>query len=151
MLKVVDVPPDRARVDAIVIGMKRRTVASIAFTIAATVFSVVGVTGPARAAVTEFCSTPFAKAGYACFLSTGDKFKVSDNYADGLRSVVLWVTDYGRSGECHNANGAESGWVWCNYNFKEDRIVRFLVVARDGANGADQYPTWQVIAYTSGR
>lgn len=131
--------------------MRRRITASIASTIAATTLAVVGVTGPAQAAVTEFCSTPFAKAGYACFYSTGDKFSVYDNYEDGLRSVVMWVTDYGRSGECHNANGAASGRVWCNYNFKEDHIVRFIVVARNGANGKDQYPTWQVIAYTSGR
>ncbi|GAA3769768.1 hypothetical protein GCM10022225_65730 [Plantactinospora mayteni] len=132
-------------------GMKRRIIASIASTTVMTALAVLGISGTAQAAVTEFCTQPFAKAGFACFYSYGDKFKVTDNYKDGLRAVVIWATDYGRSGECHDADGADNGYTWCNYDFKENQLVFFAVVARDGANGKDQYPTATVIGHTSGR
>lgn len=37
---------------------------------------------------------------------------VADNYVDGHRAVLEWETDYGSSGECHDANGAANGYVW---------------------------------------
>lgn len=131
--------------------MKRRVSATIASTTILTLLAVFGISGAAHAKVTEFCNMPFSKAGFACFYSDGDRFKVGDNYADGLRAVVVWVTDYGRRGECHDANGAANGYTWCNFNLAEDSIVFFSVVARNGANGADQYPSNVVLAHTSGR
>jgi hypothetical protein len=131
--------------------MKRRLIAGIASTAAMTMVTVLGFSTAAHAAVTEFCNLPFSKAGFACFYSTGDKFKVADNWADGLRSVVIWATDYGRTGECTDANGAANGYVWCDVDLAENHLVYFVVVARNGAGGANQYPSNTVIAYTSGR
>ncbi|MFE2732145.1 hypothetical protein [Streptomyces sp. NPDC059349] len=118
--------------------------------------TILATTTPASAAVTKFCSLPYQQAGYACFYSDGDKFEVTDEVKDGLRSVVIWTLMDGnrivRSGECPNAAGYATT-VTCNYDFPEgsQMIVDFDVVARNGANGADQYPTPAVIAYVSGR
>jgi len=107
---------------------------------------------PAQAATTEFCTQPGAHAGYGCFWSTGDIIGVNDMLKDGLRTVVEWVTDNG-GGECHDANGANNGWTYCDYDFTEgtNKTIAFRVVARDGANGADKYPTVTVIGWISGR
>jgi hypothetical protein len=79
-------------------------------------------------------------AGTGCFESYGDKIYAKDQKADGLRTVVKWETDYGRSGECHAAGGAGSD-NYCNYDMREDRAVRFKVLLRNGADGADRYAT----------
>jgi hypothetical protein len=131
--------------------VKRRIVTGIATSTVAAALVVVGGATAAQAAVTEFCSGPFSGAGFGCFYSTGDKFKVADNYADGHRAVLEWETDYGSSGECHDANGAGNGYVWCDYDLRENQLVWFKIVAREGANGKDLSSTNWVLAYTSGR
>ncbi|MEV6173125.1 hypothetical protein AB0L99_33570 [Streptomyces sp. NPDC051954] len=136
----------------------RRTLTALG-TAAATLGTVLATTTPASAAVTKFCTQAFAKAGYGCFYSSDDRIEVLDNYADGLRSVVVWyVADNGNGnkildrGECHNAKGAGKT-ATCDYDFPEGRkiFINFAVVARNGANGADQYPTNAIIGYVSGR
>ena len=136
----------------------RRMLAAVGVS-AITAGTVLATTTPASAAVTRFCSPPFAKAGYACFYSSDDRIEVLDNYADGLRSVVVWyVADNANGnkildrGECHNAKGAGKT-VTCDYDFKEGRsiFINFAVVARNGANGADQEPTTATLGYVSGR
>ncbi|MDH2390998.1 hypothetical protein QCN29_19825 [Streptomyces sp. HNM0663] len=77
-------------------------------------------------------------AGTACFQSYGDKFLMKDNKADGLRVVAEWRTDYGRSGECHWTGTADGGWGECNYNMRESGDVKFRVVVRNGADGANK-------------
>ncbi|GAA3858030.1 hypothetical protein GCM10023084_09640 [Streptomyces lacrimifluminis] len=120
---------------------------------------VLTATTPASATVTKFCTLAFAKAGYACFYSSDDRVEVLDNFADGLRSVVVWyVADNGNHnkildrGECHNAKGAGKT-VTCDYDFPEGRqiFINFAVVARDGANGANQHPSNAIIGYVSGK
>ncbi|MBZ2409043.1 hypothetical protein HX747_17500 [Streptomyces sp. L06] len=80
--------------------------------------------------------------GNACFDATGDKFLLSDNRADGMRLVVRWVAvdGSGRSGECHDADGASNGVKVCDYNFREGKnnYVKFQAMTRKGANGKDQ-------------
>jgi hypothetical protein len=131
--------------------MKRRAFAMTVSATILTLLAVFGITGAAHAKVTEFCNIPFSKAGFACFYSDGDWFKVGDNFEDGMRAVVIWVTDYGRSGECHDADGAANGYTWCNFNLAEGHTVVFSVVSRNGANGANKNESNVVIAYTSGR
>ncbi|MGW7438484.1 hypothetical protein [Streptomyces sp. NPDC054849] len=73
-------------------------------------------------------------AGEGCFKSYGDKIWVKDGKSDGLRVVVKWETNYGRTGECHQTGGTGSSGV-CNYDMREDGKIRFSVMRRDGANG----------------
>lgn len=131
--------------------MRRRMLATVTLTFVAAAGTLLGAGSPAHAATTVFCSQPANPSGDACFYSTGDKFAVQDIRKDGLRAVVIWNTDYGRSGECHDANGAQNGWTWCDYDFAEGHTLRFVVVARDGANGANQWPSNVVTAWISGR
>ncbi|MFI1173371.1 hypothetical protein [Streptomyces melanogenes] len=136
----------------------RRTLTAAA-TAAVAVGTALTTVTPASAAVTKFCTQPFAKAGYACFYSSDDRIEVLDNYADGRRSVAVWyVFDNAngnkilRRGECHNAEGAGKT-VTCHYDFPEGRNIHinFAVVARNGANGANENPTNAVIGAVSGR
>ncbi|MEV1006531.1 hypothetical protein [Streptomyces sp. NPDC049881] len=91
-----------------------------------------------------------APAGAVCFSSYGDKITVLDTLADGYRVVGDWQTDYGRSGECHNANGANNTSVTCNYDMRENRTIRWRACLRKGANGADHkcgaWTGWRPIA-----
>jgi hypothetical protein len=131
--------------------MRRHILTTITLTLVAVAGTLFGVGAPAHAATTTFCVQPFNTSGDACFYSTGDKFAVQDMRPDGMRAVVIWHTDYGRSGECHDANGAQNGWTWCDYDFAEGHTLQFVVVARDGANGANRYPSPVVYAWISGR
>ncbi|WP_149182488.1 hypothetical protein [Streptomyces sp. TRM49041] len=78
------------------------------------------------------------KAGTGCFKSYGDKFLMDDHKGDGYRVIAQWYTDYGRSGECHWAGGASAGWGECNYNMRESGNLKFRVVLRNGATGANE-------------
>ncbi|WP_416968437.1 hypothetical protein [Streptomyces sp. 4F14] len=136
----------------------RRSLAAVG-TAAVAAGMVLTATTPASATVTRFCTQAFAKAGYACFYSSDDRIEVLDNYSDGLRSVVVWyVADNGNHnkildrGECHNAKG-EGKTVTCDYDFPEGRniYINFAVVARNGAKGADQFPTAAIVGYVSGK
>lgn len=92
-------------------------------------------------------------AGRAGFKDAGDHILVSDKQADGLRAVTEWKTDYGRSGTCHDDDGADNGDIICNYDMSESAKVNFRVVLRNGANGANQYASswngWVPISYSS--
>lgn len=93
-------------------------------TAAATAARVLATTTPASAAVTRLCTQAFAKAGFACFSPSDDRIEVLDNYADGLRAVVVrYVAD--------NANGA-GRTATCAYDFRVGRsvFITFAVVAR---------------------
>ncbi|GAA3246615.1 hypothetical protein ACFO1B_49655 [Dactylosporangium siamense] len=80
--------------------------------------------------------------GHGCFVSYGDKITVRDNMEDGLRVIVTWQTDYGRSDVCHNAKGFDTT-VTCNYDMREDSRIRFEVCNRNGASGANlNCTTW---------
>lgn len=137
----------------------RRTVTACA-TAAASLMAAFAFSSPAHAATTKFCNAPFAKAGGVCFYSDGDDITVTDNYADGLRSVARWWVedrDHGNrivdSGECHNANG-KGTTVTCDYDFPEGKnmIIVFSAAAREGADGKDQYSDDTVtIGWVSGR
>ncbi|MGW6722102.1 hypothetical protein [Streptomyces sp. NPDC054995] len=117
---------------------------------AASVAAVLAVGTPSHAATTKFCGPPYAVA-LGCFYSTGDDFTVQDMRADGKRAVLKWTTDYGRSGECHDANGANNPPTKCDYNLAEGRTLLFWTVIRDGANGADEGTSDPMTAWTSGR
>ncbi|MGA5168773.1 MULTISPECIES: hypothetical protein [Streptomyces] len=161
---LIKITPDHSNQIGGTISVKKfsartRRVLTAMGTVAATAGTLLATTTPASAAVTRFCTQPFAKAGYACFYSSDDRIEVLDNYADGRRSVVIWyVADNANGnrildrGECHNAKGAGKT-VTCDYDFREGRsiFINFAVVSRDGANGADRDPTTAVIGYVSGR
>lgn len=110
--------------------------------------------------MTKFCNAPFSKGGSVCFYSDGDNITVTDNWADGLRSVAKWWVedrDHGNrvvaTGECHNANG-KGTTVTCRNDFPEGKnvVIGFYAVAREGANGRDQYPDDHItIGWVSGR
>ncbi|MEE1938821.1 hypothetical protein V1L54_05235 [Streptomyces sp. TRM 70361] len=112
---------------------------------------------PAPADTTQFCSLPKGAAGMACFYSDGDRFSVADLLADGLRVGVIWELhggpQDGRTGECQDADGADNGNTWCDYDFPEGsaHAVEFVTVARDGANGEPQAHGDPIVAYVSGR
>ncbi|WP_406399711.1 hypothetical protein OH805_11625 [Streptomyces sp. NBC_00879] len=107
---------------------------------------------PAQAAtVTKFCSMPFERAGVGCFYSTGDTITVQDMWADGLRSVVVWGSSDGKSGECHDANGANNPPTTCKYDVAENGILVFHVESRSGAKGKASNATAPITAWTSGR
>ncbi|MFE1439209.1 hypothetical protein [Streptomyces sp. NPDC058739] len=121
--------------------MKYRYIAAVA--IAGTVSVGVVATGPASAAAgTRTCIPYFhAPKGDVCFDADGDKFVISDMVSDGRRLVVKWTAfdGSGRSGECHDADGANNGVTVCNYDFVEgrDHYVKFQGMTRNGARGTD--------------
>ncbi|WP_369146465.1 hypothetical protein [Streptomyces sp. R44] len=148
----------------------RRTLTTAAVLVTSAV-SAVAVSGSAYAntgpGYTEFCTQPFAKAGGACFYSDNDSFKLTDNYADGLRSVLRWeLGDRAkkgtpgyiiRRGECHNTLGANKTIV-CDYDFPEGKLngtsrylVHFKVESQDGPSGRPVYYVGGPIGYVSGR
>src|SRR5690349_15630237 len=98
------------------------------------------LTVPAQAAGITECRTLSNGSGRAlaggCFDSYGDRVTATDFYGDGLRAVVELRTDYGRTDECHDADGSDNGGVVCNFNMREDGNVMFRIVVRNGAGGA---------------
>ncbi|WP_193103235.1 hypothetical protein [Brachybacterium sp. FME24] len=80
-------------------------------------------------------------AGLGCFNPQGDVFAAHDTVRDGKRVVTAWQTDYGRTGECHNAKGAFSTHFCDGSDLAEHRKVRFKVSLRDGASGDDEKST----------
>ncbi|MFR9727269.1 hypothetical protein ACL02R_28490 [Streptomyces sp. MS19] len=111
-------------------------------TVAGTATLMAGVmTGtPANAAAGEVCLSVSAgdfehTAGGACFKPNGDVFRVFDTWADGMRVVAVWGTDYGRSGQCTNTNSANGPQKVCDYDMREGRTIEFQVCTRDGATG----------------
>lgn len=72
-----------------------------------------------------------------CFVGYGDVVVAWDFAEDGRRSVTEWETDYGRSGECHNAKGVGKR-VDCNYDMSETGRIKIRSCARDGASA----PNW---------
>ncbi|MEV5167024.1 hypothetical protein AB0K66_20685 [Streptomyces werraensis] len=122
-----------------------------AMTAVASVGALLTFGSPAQAAtITKFCNHPGSIAP-GCFYSTGDIFTVQDLRADGKRAVLKWTTDYGRSGECHDANGANNPPTKCNVDLREGRTLTFYTVIRNGANGKDEGHSLPMLAYTSGR
>ncbi|MFI0978091.1 hypothetical protein ACH4SP_13975 [Streptomyces sp. NPDC021093] len=73
-----------------------------------------------------------------CFQSNGDDIGVRDHRKDGLRAVVTWRTNYGRSGKCQETRGGGKSTI-CNYNMKKGKKVQFKVDVRNGANGRPKY------------
>jgi hypothetical protein len=90
-----------------------------------------------------------------CFDGSNDAFYVSDMVADGRRAVVTWnaYDGSGRSGECHDSDGALNGATVCDYDFREGdgNYVAFMGSTRDGANGANQDVSFLVIGYITPR
>ncbi|SNX63990.1 hypothetical protein SAMN06272735_5804 [Streptomyces sp. TLI_55] len=128
-----------------------RKIAVAATTAVASMGALLAVGSPAQAGtITEFCNHPGSLAP-GCFYSTGDVFTVQDLRVDGLRAVLKWTTDYGRSGECHDANGANNPPTRCDVDLREGRTLIFTTVLRNGADGADQGESLPTLAYTSGR
>jgi hypothetical protein len=127
-----------------------RRIVTAATTVAASVAALLAFGTPAHATTTTFCNAPYSYAP-GCFYSTGDKFTVQDLRADGMRAVLVWLTDYGRSGECHDANGANNPPTTCDEDLAEGHTVTFWTVLRNGANGADTWETEPMVAWTSGR
>ncbi|MGW0366689.1 hypothetical protein [Streptomyces sp. NPDC002990] len=100
---------------------------------------------------TQFCNLPFERAGNGCFYSDGDKFTVQDMLVDGKRSVLAWRTSYGRTGECHDSNGANNAPTTCDYDLRENETLIFQLMTREGATGADSNLGMPNTAWTSGR
>ncbi|MFD8419824.1 hypothetical protein [Streptomyces sp. NPDC059466] len=73
-------------------------------------------------------------AGLGGFQSDGDYVGVNDLDADGKSTVTRWETDYGRSGECKDTNGADNGWTSCNYDMDENHSMRYNVCLRNYSN-----------------
>jgi hypothetical protein len=77
--------------------------------------------------------------GRGCFHSYGDIIDISDQDSDGMRAINEWMTSYGRTGECHDTDGAWNGYKACNYDMDEDGWIRFRIVIRNGATGDDAH------------
>ncbi|WP_328553500.1 hypothetical protein [Streptomyces sp. NBC_00358] len=90
-----------------------------------------------------------------CFDGSNDAFYVSDTVADGRRAVASWKAydGSGRSGECHDSDGALNGATVCDYDFKEgvNNYITFMGSTRNGANGADDDLSLLIIAYVTPR
>lgn len=128
-----------------------RKMVTASATVVASLGALIAIGTPSQAAtITEFCNHPGAYVP-GCFYSTGDIFTVQDLRVDGMRAVLEWDTDYGDSGECHDANGANNPPTRCDVDLREGRTLTFHTVVRDGANGRDQFPSLPMLAYTSGR
>lgn len=130
--------------------MAMRKVITASVTAISSIAAVLAVSTPAHAKTTTFCGPPFAFA-LGCFYSSGDDFTVQDMRADGLRAVLKWTTDYGRQGECHDADGANNPPTKCDYNLAEGHTLVFTTSLRDGANGRDQATSKPMVAWISGR
>ncbi|WP_460650047.1 hypothetical protein [Kribbella endophytica] len=61
------------------------------------------------------------------FDSDGDHVGTLDWAFDNKSAVTRWETDYGRSGECVDKNGAQNGVTGCNYDLAETGYVRIKV------------------------
>ncbi|MGW0554428.1 hypothetical protein ACWDZ6_09555 [Streptomyces sp. NPDC002926] len=72
--------------------------------------------------------------GYGYFAYDGDYIGANDFKFDGASTVTRWETDYGRSGECKDTNGAQNGVTACNYDMAESGYVRVKVCHRDYSN-----------------
>ncbi|MDX3434226.1 hypothetical protein PV664_35835 [Streptomyces sp. ME01-18a] len=88
---------------------------------------------PASAVKIPNCIT--APVAEGCFEPDGDDISVADDAADGKRTVVKWVTDYGRSGECQNTLGANTR-ATCYYDMQETGKVQLTLGLQNGDNGA---------------
>ncbi|MFH8880733.1 hypothetical protein [Streptomyces californicus] len=130
--------------------MAARKMITASVTAATALVAVLATGTPAQAKTTKFCGPPAAFT-LGCFYSEGDYFTVQDMRADGKRGVLKWQTDYGRKGECHDANGANNPPTKCDYDFKEGHTVLFQTAVRNGANGADEGLSNPMIAWISGR
>ncbi|MFF5125915.1 hypothetical protein ACFY41_03085 [Streptomyces syringium] len=111
---------------------------------------------PSLANTTKTCIPWFVwPLGDVCFDSNGDKFILNDLREDGKRLVVRWVAHdgSGRSGECHDADGADNGPKICNYNFREGKnfYIEFGAMIRNGAHGRDEQPSVTLRGYVSPR
>ncbi|MET9671309.1 hypothetical protein ABZY19_39355 [Streptomyces sp. NPDC006475] len=131
--------------------MRIKNIAAASVTALAAIAAVLATGAPAQAATTKFCNISFEFAGNGCFYSTGDKFTVQDMRADGLRTVLEWRTTDGRSGECHDSNGANNPPTTCDYDLKENEVVVFYLENRNGATGAPSNMGQAITAWTSGR
>ncbi|MFE7899790.1 hypothetical protein ACFU3E_20135 [Streptomyces sp. NPDC057424] len=151
--------------------MKKRRILVTAGVLGTALVNAVAFSGSAHAKTgpgyTEFCSGPMQQAGFSCFYSDGDRFSLTDNYADGLRTVLRWQlgdrTKKGtsgyiiRKGECHNTKGAGKT-IWCDYDFPEGKLngtsrylVHFKIESQDGPNGKPVFYASAPIGYVSGR
>ncbi|MET9670615.1 hypothetical protein ABZY19_35515 [Streptomyces sp. NPDC006475] len=88
---------------------------------------------PASAVKIPHCAA--APAAEGCFEPDFDDVTAKDWAADGKRTVVRWVTDYGRSGECQNAAGANTS-ATCYYDMQETGKIQLTVGVQNGADGA---------------
>ncbi|UGY93577.1 hypothetical protein [Streptomyces gobiensis] len=120
--------------------------------ISAAAILVMGPQAHAAAKITEFCTQPFAPEGMGCFYSDGDRVRVADITRDGLRAVAeIRVGGTNEYRECHDSNGADNGYTWCNFNVTENRAMSIQIVARNGANGPNKMQGVIVFGNTSGR
>jgi hypothetical protein len=111
-----------------------KKIARLAF-LASMTAAIAGTITAAPAAAIPHCVISSAAEG--CFEPVGDDITVYDYAADGKRSVVRWVTDYGRSGECQNYSGADTS-ATCYYDMAETGKVQLTLGLQDGADGAFQ-------------
>ncbi|MEW2578594.1 hypothetical protein [Streptomyces syringium] len=112
--------------------------------------------GPSVANTTKTCIPWFVwPLGDVCFDSNGDKFIINDLRKDGKRLVVRWDAHdgSGRSGECHDADGADNGPKICNYNFREghNNYIEFSAMIRNGAHGPNESISPPLRGYVSPR
>ncbi|CAM5711140.1 hypothetical protein SALBM135S_01633 [Streptomyces alboniger] len=74
-------------------------------------------------------TSTYGSAG--CFQPYGDLIWTQDTASDGLSSVTVVYTDYGRPAYgCVNSNKADS-WGYCNKDYKEKGNVRLKVLRYD--------------------
>lgn len=65
--------------------------------------------------------------GIGCFHSDGDKVTARDLLTDGESVKVVAATDYGRTVNCADTNGADGGPVVCPNNLREDGHIHIQV------------------------
>ncbi|GAA3569449.1 hypothetical protein GCM10022222_62040 [Amycolatopsis ultiminotia] len=75
-------------------------------------------------------------AGYGKFDHDGDRILAADQDVDGRSIVVVWKTDYGRSGTCKNSQGGGVEKV-CNYNLSEQGRIQIKACLSN--NGSAPY------------
>jgi len=69
------------------------------------------------------------------FQYDGDKVGTLDWAFDGQSAVTRWETDYGRSGECVDSDGAQNGVMSCNHDMAESGFIRLKVCHKNYSAG----------------
>lgn len=110
------------------------------FGMAPAAFATDVVTPPAGAEPPDYSACTVDRDwGQVCYAPDGDNVWIADMSADGHRTVAVWETSDGMSGECYNLAG-DGHWLYCDYHLKEGEIIVFQAQLREGDTLLDTSP-----------